>query len=105
MLLVLNAGSSSIKFALYALPLGSSPRIEGQIAGIGREPRFTVAARDLAVPAELADHAAAIAHLLTWLEDEGHARDLLGAGHRVVHGGVKFTQPIRLDAAVLDGLA
>jgi acetate kinase len=105
MLLVLNAGSSSIKFALYDLPLGPRPRIEGQIAGIGRNSSFVADRRALAVPPSLVDHAAAIAHLTGWLEDEGHAGALAGAGHRVVHGGTKFTQPIRLDGAVLEALA
>lgn len=105
MLLVLNAGSSSIKFALYDLPLRPMPRVEGQIAGIGRDARFTVAGQERRVPAALADHGAGIAQLLDWLEGEGHASNLAGAGHRVVHGGAQFTRPAFLDPAAIDALS
>lgn len=105
MLLVLNAGSSSIKFALYDLPLGPIPRVEGQIAGIGRDARFTVAGQERRDPAALADHGAGIAQLLDWLEGEGHASNLAGAGHRVVHGGAQFTRPAFLDPAAIDALS
>ena len=76
MLLILNAGSSSIKFALYDLPLSErgKPRLEGQIAGIGNEARFTVAGERLPQAGPIPDHEAAIAQLLDWLEAEGHAR-------------------------------
>jgi acetate kinase len=105
MLLVLNAGSSSIKFALYGLPLTGRALIEGQIAGIGRSPKFTVGGKERAVPASMPDHAAAIECLLGWLEGEGHGRKLAGVGHRVVHGGVNFTRPVRLDAEAIGALA
>jgi acetate kinase len=101
MLLVLNAGSSSIKFALYDLPLAGRPKLEGQVAGIGRQASFAVQGRAVPVSADLADHGAAIACLLDWLEGEGHARRLAGAGHRVVHGGSRFVAPLRLDPAVI----
>jgi acetate kinase len=105
MLLVLNAGSSSIKFALYDLPLSGRARLEGQIAGIGRSPRFTVGGEARAVPAAMPDHAAAITCLLDWLEAEGHGRSLAGVGHRVVHGGTEFAEPLRLNPTVMEGLA
>jgi acetate kinase len=104
-LLVLNAGSSSIKFALYDLPLSGRARLEGQIAGIGREPRFSIGGEDQIVPAAMPDHAAAIACLLDWLEAEGHGRSLAGVGHRVVHGGTKFAEPLRLNGSVIEYLA
>ena len=107
MLLILNAGSSSIKFALYDLPLSErgKPRLEGQIAGIGNEPRFTVAGERLPQAGPIPDHEAAIAQLLDWLEAEGHARALAGAGHRVVHGGARFVEPRRIDGELIDALA
>jgi acetate kinase len=109
MLLVLNAGSSSLKFALYDLPPASGEarpkaRLEGQIAGIGRTSAFSVAGRMLAKSTNIPDHGAAIARLFDWLESEGHAKNLAGAGHRVVHGGGRFTRPTRLDAAAIDAL-
>jgi len=105
MLLVLNAGSSSIKFALYDLPLAGRARLEGQIAGIGRDPHVTIGGTERAALASKPDHAAAIAWLLDWLDAEGHARRLAGVGHRVVHGGTGFAEPVRVDGAILEALA
>ncbi len=105
MLLVLNAGSSSIKFALYRLPLFGKPSHEGQIAGIGREPRFTIDGRPQTVAGAIADHTAAIALLLDWLESQGHAGKLAGVGHRVVHGGNQFTHPVRIEKNTIETLA
>lgn len=104
MLLVLNAGSSSIKFALYDLPLSDKPSHEGHIAGIGRETRFSVDGKSRAIAQPVADHGAAIGLLLEWLESEAHAGKLAGVGHRVVHGGSNFTQPLRLDSRSLEAL-
>lgn len=104
MLLVLNAGSSSIKFALYGLPLSAKPSHEGQIAGIGREPRFSIDGKQQPVTGAIADHAAAIALLLDWLQGQGHANQLAGVGHRVVHGGGQFTHPVRIDDKALEAL-
>src|SRR5438477_10736409 len=105
MLLVLNAGSSSIKFALYDLPLSGRARHKGQIAGIGREPHFTVDEKEQAAPATMADHAAAIGYLLDWLGGGGDGKRLAGVGHRVVHGGAEFIQPVRLEPSTLEALA
>jgi len=104
-LLVLNAGSSSIKFALYDLPLSGRARHEGQIAGIGREPHFTVDEREQAAPATMADHAAAIGCLLDWLGAALHGSRLAGVGHRVVHGGAELIRPVRLEPSILEALA
>ncbi len=110
MLLVLNAGSSSLKFALYELPLSPGEvllkaKLEGQIAGIGRMSEFSAAGRALVKSADIPDHGAAIARLFDWLVGEGRAEALAGAGHRLVHGGGLFTRPARLDAATIDALA
>jgi acetate kinase len=108
--LVLNAGSSSLKFGLYSLA-GADPVLErrGQIAGIGAGPSFRAVDAAGAVIAGDGDmggrlpgsHDAALAFLLDWLD----AGDLVGAGHRVVHGGTEFVAPIRLDRAVTKRLA
>lgn len=105
-ILALNLGSSSVKFALYdAVTLGMLDR--GAINGIGRDARASFIERTDAsghaaesAPA-FADNAVAIA----WLLDELHRRNRglrIGAvGHRVVHGGQHFDQPVRVDAEVL----
>src|SRR5262245_50616978 len=92
-LLILNAGSSSLKFAVYEIAGDAlSLRLRGQIAGIGTAPRLEAKDAqgqplDFAAAGAIADHGAALVHLLAWLSQTGHGDGLAGAGHRVVHGG------------------
>ncbi len=118
-ILVLNAGSSSLKFALFEAGGAANGRgvallLRGQIEGIGRAPRFLPdaagahAVRAAPAPEDLAavtDHAGALGLLLDWLERETAGLALAAAGHRVVHGGGRFTAPTRITAEVLDYLA
>ncbi len=110
--LVLNAGSSSIKFAVY--PAGNGAVIlRGQVAGIGGRPLLSGQGADGAalkidpakIPAPGADHAAALAaimaHLPGWMPDFR----LAAAGHRVVHGGADFTRPVRVTPDIVARLA
>ncbi|MGD9615286.1 MAG: acetate/propionate family kinase [Alphaproteobacteria bacterium] len=112
-ILALNAGSSSIKFALYRL--AASDRIDlaarGAVEGIGTAPHFT--ARDAAGAALAdkrwpdgapADHEAVLGDLLGWIDRQLGADRLLATGHRVVHGGSDFTAPIRLTADIIEAL-
>jgi acetate kinase len=103
--LVFNAGSSSLKFALL-LP-GSGERLMG---GIGerlgtpeaslRVQWFPAAATEERVPA--GTHRAVTSRVLDLVAEAGYADvELLGAGHRVVHGGERFTSSIRVDDAVI----
>lgn len=106
--LTLNAGSSSLKFALFetagdALVLGA----RGQVEGIGTAPHLI--ARDAAgtVLAEhrWADgalgHEAFLATLFGVVEDRLGAGRLGAIGHRVVHGGPRFSEPVVIDGPVL----
>ena len=112
-ILVVNAGSSSLKFAVYrehAGQLALSGR--GQIEAIGRSPRFeardaagTIVADKSWSPGEYAGHDTAFAFLRRWIEGHLGGDPLVAAGHRVVHGGTVFTRPVRIDAAVLERLA
>lgn len=106
-LLVVNAGSSSIKFKVYDAAVMEDrgvARIAGQIAGIGSQPHFSLKtgpAADLGpLPAD-AGHGALLARLLDWLRQELGADTLGAVGHRVVHGGAEFAAPIAVDADVL----
>jgi acetate kinase len=113
--LILNAGSSSLKFAVFA-PAGDGPAptvlLRGQFSGIGGTPAFTaqkghgeLLATDGFGAAEISTHAKALSRLFDWLE--GHnlpLRGMLGAGHRIVHGGHDYTSPVRIDPAVLAAL-
>jgi acetate kinase len=110
-ILVLNSGSSSIKFAVYdgstdeQLPLLG----HGQIEGIGADVRLhavdrhgkTVAAKSLG---RNLDHEQAMAELVAWGRQREAARHITAAGHRVVHGGTRFSAPVEIDDAVLSEL-
>jgi acetate kinase len=111
--LVLNAGSSSLKFRSYALADGRlAEALRGQIEGIGTAPRFVasdvagapLAGRALAA-GEGADAAGALDFLWAWLEPRLAGGRLLAVGHRVVHGGVRHAAPVRVDAQVMETLA
>ena len=110
-ILVFNAGSSSVKFSVFETREDRSlaASAHGQVEGIGQTPRFTVAHRDgrkreeAAVPG--ADHESAIRTIFDWLSAHvGSESALDGVGHRVVHGGMKFTDPVRIDEHVLGEL-
>jgi acetate kinase len=112
-ILVLNAGSSSLKFSVFLDGEPPGLLLRGQLEGILTEPRFV--ARDAADnvvgrkewPAGTRlGHPGAIEFLFTW----GRAGGVLGghaiaaAGHRVVHGGVRFVRPVLVDPEVLTAL-
>ncbi|HEX5804616.1 MAG TPA: acetate/propionate family kinase [Azospira sp.] len=111
-ILTINAGSSSIKFALYALDgeLARHPYLSGQIDGIGAAARLVAknAAGERIADDALAagiKHAAAFDALLGWLQThQQNSRRIVAVGHRVVHGGERFSQPIRLDEATIAAL-
>ena len=107
--LVLNAGSSSLKFCVFQRPLGEGWRLEarGQIDGIGTSPRLSVkdangeslAKQDL--DAAVRDGRDAVDALATWLRSKYGGSRVLGVGHRVVHGGSRFKGPTILNRQVL----
>ena len=107
-ILVVNAGSSSLKFQIFAIDgEGLERRVKGQIDGIGVHPRLKAVGADGAAlidrsypPAELPDLPAATGELRRWLASLG-GFELRAIGHRVVHGGPDFDRPVRVDADVL----
>ncbi len=110
--LVLNAGSSSVKFSLYADARDDArPRLRGQIEGLQSSPDFVardeqgrvVHRREWREAGSLS-HRDAIAYLLEFLDRESGAGHLAAVGHRVVHGGRDFIMPVRIDSAVLAAL-
>ena len=110
-LLVINAGSSSIKFAIYQK--GVSPEqllaaAAGQIEGIGSQPSFTVKTSDGLVLLERKlsvneahNHPDAINIIHSWLWEYCEDGALLAVGHRVVHGGQRYFAPVLVDATIL----
>lgn len=107
---VLNAGSSSVKFALYEAGQDESLLFRGQIEGIGVGPHLkardatgTTVAEQRWSKGEL-DHGSATAEILKLGRALAARRPVLGVGHRVVHGGTQFAAPVRIDAGVLTSL-
>jgi acetate kinase len=106
---VLNAGSSSIKFSLFVLRDDQTELLaRGQIEGIYTAPRFVAKDKEGTVMAEKSwpegtklGHDGAIDHLFAYVRSEFTAYHLLGVGHRVVHGGLDYTRPVRLTPEVL----
>ena len=112
-LLVINSGSSSVKFAAYDVPApGAAPQriANGRIEGIGSAPRLLVWDHQGALqedrPITLATdpaqgQAQAFRHLFDWLGQHADGRTLGAVGHRVVHGGEKFTRPVLVTPGIL----
>ncbi len=108
-LAVLNAGSSSIKFAVYETP-GEARLFRGQIEGIGPAPHLRVVDDSGIVLADRhwaageLDHAAATQEIFRSVAQFLGTRRLRAVGHRVVHGGTAYAAPVQVDAAVLRDL-
>ncbi len=110
-ILVVNAGSSSVKFEIFEItPAGGlEVRVKGQLDGIGARPRLRATSHDGAAlieksfdPHEIADVHAAMAATGDWLRTQEVS--LRAVGHRVVHGGPDYDRPVVVDQLVLDRL-
>jgi acetate kinase len=108
--LVLNAGSSSLKFCVFQRPDGERWRLEarGQIEGIGTSPRLSVKDANLRKVADeqldttsVQNGRDAIGALAVWLRSQYAGARVLGVGHRVVHGGARFTKPVIITPEIL----
>ncbi len=111
-ILVLNAGSSSVKFQLFTIA-GDAPTLafKGQVDGIGATPRLRASAADGAVLTDqtldrtaVADVPGALEGLRGWLVDRLDGQLPVAFGHRVVHGGAEYSQPVLIDTATIDAL-
>ena len=109
-LLTINAGSSSIKFALFTLAGDAPPQqiVGGSVEKIGSAPHFfahdtagaEIGAKQWPANADTS-HEDVLAFLLPWIETHlGQAR-LVAVGHRVVHGGRKLAEPVLITPSVL----
>ncbi|MBV8662494.1 MAG: acetate/propionate family kinase [Hyphomicrobiales bacterium] len=103
LLLALNPGSSSIKFAIYETLGASARRIERGSIDLRRQP-LTLHVGDGAHRADYplkatadGDFHGVIAEMFGWLADHFSARELVAIGHRVVHGGDRFAGPVLID--------
>jgi acetate kinase len=111
-ILVVNAGSSSVKFQIFGVERDGALRrlIKGQFDGIGTRPRLSAESSDKSslidrtyAPGEVADVPAAIATVASWLR-ETQSFNLLAVGHRVVHGGPRYDRPVLIDQAIVANL-
>jgi len=110
-ILVVNAGSSSVKFQIFGVEGAALRRlIKGQLGGIGTRPRLSAERNERSslvdktyASNEIADVPAAIATVASWLRETQNL-NLLAVGHRVVHGGPKYDRPVVIDEAVVANL-
>jgi len=111
-ILVLNAGSSSIKFSVFVKADGGLDlALRGQVEGLYTSARFVAKRANGALISEKSwgdavklDHAGAIEHLRQFLRESRGGLSLVGVGHRVAHGGMNYFDPVRIDKHVLADL-
>src|SRR5262245_18895346 len=111
-ILVVNAGSSSIKFQLFEVDAGDQlqRRLKGQIEGIGVKPQLTakngkgeILVNETWPGADVADVPAALSEVVEFLRAE-IGKLPTAVGHRVVHGGPDYSEPVLIDDSVLEPL-
>lgn len=108
-ILTVNGGSSSIKFALFEAAGNMQRLLEGKIERIGTGSAHMSAkgknrADNFSHPVSAPDHNAAVSVLMDWLEDRIGRGELAGVGHRVVHGGPRYTEPQRITLQMVEDL-
>jgi acetate kinase len=107
---VINAGSSSVKFALYDAAKDERCLFRGQLEGIGVAPHLKVAdaggwvVEEREIAAQSFDHDAAMREIVTTGRTLLEGGSVAAFGHRVVHGGVNYDAPVRVTEAVLADL-
>ena len=112
-ILVINAGSSSIKFSLY-ISEGNDPPLlscKGQVEGINVAPHFIAKAPHGGVLNEQRwpdqpnmSHEALFKYMIDWIEAQLGDAELKAAGHRVVHGGSQYSQPLLVTDELMEEL-
>jgi acetate kinase len=111
-ILVINAGSSSIKFSVYAGGADSLTAVlRGQVEGLPDAARLRALDAESQVVSEHAwpgdaqpGHEGALEYLLEFLDRQAAEQRIVAVGHRVVHGGLQWSQPVRVDPQILAGL-
>ncbi len=113
-ILVINAGSSSIKFSVFAVTSWNGtlePRLNGLVEGIGGKARARAKRGDgspiderVWQEGEPNDFQSCFADLVDWLTPRLEGMELVGVGHRVVHGGPELDRPVLLDPQNVEAL-
>jgi acetate kinase len=108
--LVINAGSSSLKFQVFSAAREAKCLLNGQIDGVGTQPRLRAQAADKTVlvetvydAAEISDLPAATREVANWLR-QIQSVELVAAGHRVVHGGPDYSEPVQVTNEIINKL-
>ncbi|KFB74363.1 MAG: acetate kinase [Candidatus Accumulibacter phosphatis] len=113
-ILVINAGSSSLKFSVFELPDTGEMRVRavGQVEGLGTAPRLKAkdgsgrSIADVRWPnSEITNHEEALQEIATLLRSRFAGQVLAGVGHRVVHGGPDYSAPLLITPQAMDALA
>jgi acetate kinase len=107
--LTINGGSSSIKFALFEAGDPLRRILDGEIARIGSPQaalrvKGTAAADNFSRPVTAPDHTVAVGALMDWIQERGGRDALTAVGHRVVHGGPRYSEPQRITAEMVEEL-
>ncbi len=111
-ILVVNAGSSSVKFQVFGVERDASLKrqVKGQVDGVGSRPRLRATGADRAVLIDktyeaeaVRDVPAALSAAGSWLREQ-HRIHPVAIGHRVVHGGPDYDRPVRVTPEVLQRL-
>ena len=112
-ILVINAGSSSIKFSLYISNGDEKPQLscKGQVEGINVAPHFIAKSPHGSVLNEQRwpdqpnmNHQSLFKYMIDWIEAQLGDVELKAAGHRVVHGGSQYSQPLLVDDDLMEEL-
>jgi len=110
-ILVLNAGSSSIKLSVFAERAGElALEVRGEVEALYTAPRFVAqdpsgrVVAEESWPGRKLGHGGAIEYLRDFLKHQLANDRLVGVGHRVVHGGLEYTAPVRVEAETLKAL-
>lgn len=102
--LILNVGSSSVKFRVFGAEDTLPLLADGQVTGIGSHPVFSVKGKDSRdLPVDLTQKQA-LKEVLGWMRADENAWSLVAAGHRIVHGGAVYRDPVILTEKVLQQL-
>ncbi len=107
-ILVINAGSSSVKFSLFDLQSSLKLLVTGEVSDIGATPSFkgtveSSGATDKNTLLAASTHEDALKHILDWIKARKHG-EIAIAAHRIVHGGTIFRAPVIVTPAIEEQL-
>ena len=107
-ILTINGGSSSIKFALFEAMSRSGGSSRAGLSGLDCRRRLEGERPEpggqLSRPVTAPDHTAAVGALVDWIEESGRRAGLTAVGHRVVHGGPKYSEPQQITDEMVEEL-